>query len=343
MIRRIGLWATVAATGVFAMSSAALTADMPVKAPPPPPVVTTPQYYLVLSGLVMTRTGPDATPLWSTAAAPGSGNLLNSSAFNFGWAGGFEGRAGVRLANRFGLEAGGFWLGKLDDQATLLNPTGVGVRVETNPFTSYGFGANDRVEIPYTSRIWSVEGNATWEARPGVTLLAGIRYISLRERLEQNGIFPIAGSVENDVWNTRNSLIGAQVGARVDVLALAGNAAGPWLLHGDLRFGVFHNEVKTDFVASASPVPGVFHTNSGGGSRTAWAAQGGLNLGYRLNDTATIKVGYEFLYIDGVALAPNQIPETPDYGSGPTPLRPIGARFEDVLYHGVKGTLVIRR
>ena len=34
MINRIGLWATAAATGVLALSTAALAADMPVKAPP---------------------------------------------------------------------------------------------------------------------------------------------------------------------------------------------------------------------------------------------------------------------------------------------------------------------
>jgi hypothetical protein len=342
MIKRIGIWAAAASIGVSAMSATALAADMPVKAPPPTPVAET-RYYVVLSGLVMTRTGPEATPLWSTAAAPGSGNLLNSNAFSFGWAGGFEGRTGARLANRFGLEAGGLWLGRLKDDAIILNPAGGGVRVETSPFTSYGLGANDRVEVPYTSRIWSVEGNATWEVRQGVILLAGIRYISLRERLEQNGIFPIAGTVESDVWNTRNSLIGAQIGTRVDVLALAGSAAGPWLLHGDVRFGAFHNEVTTDFVGSAFPVPGVFHTNSGGGSKTAWAAQGGLNLGYRVNDSTTVKIGYQFLYIDGVALAPNQIQVTTDYGGGPIPIRPIGAHFEDVLYHGVKASLVVRR
>jgi hypothetical protein len=342
MIRRIGLWAAAASIGVSAMSAGTFAADMPVRAPPPAPVVTTPQYYLVLSGLVMTRTGPDATPLWSTAAAPGSGNLLNSSAFNFGWAGGFEGRAGVKFGNRFGLEAGGFWLGKLDDDAVVLNPAGGNVRVETNPFTSYGLGAADRVDVPYTSRIWSVEGNITWAARPGVTLLAGIRYISLRERLDQNGSEP-SGLFEIDVWKTRNSLIGAQIGARVDVLALAGGATSPWLLHGDLRFGVFHNEVTTDFAATEFPAGTVFHANSGGGSRTAWATQGGLNLGYRVNDSTTVKIGYQFLYIDGVALAPNQIQVTPDFGSGPIPIRPIGARFEDVLYHGVKASLVVRR
>jgi outer membrane immunogenic protein len=35
MIKRIGLWATAAATGAVMLSTAALAADMPVKAPPP--------------------------------------------------------------------------------------------------------------------------------------------------------------------------------------------------------------------------------------------------------------------------------------------------------------------
>ena len=44
------------------------------------------------------------------------------------------------------------------------------------------------------------------QARPGVTVLAGIRYISLHERLTANGS-ELGVPFESDVWDTRNSFL----------------------------------------------------------------------------------------------------------------------------------------
>jgi hypothetical protein len=322
-------------------------ADMPAKTrmavKAPPPVTTAPEWYAVLSGVAMTRSRPAGTPILSTQTAPGSGNLFRSDALSFGWQGGFEGRAGVKFANRFGAEVGGFFLGDLNTTRTIFNNGGaIQAQVETNPITTYGFSANSRIDYPYTSRIWSVEGNGTWEATPAVILLAGVRYISLRETFSQNLNVPAAAFIENDVWNANNSLLGGQVGTRVDFVRLAGAANSPWIATGDLRAGIFNNQLSNDFVSSFSPPPTVVSRFTGGGSTTSYAVQGGVDVGYRVTEFAKVTLGYQFLYIDRVGLAPNQVGVTGEFGGG-FATGTIGARFDDVLYQGVRASLVISR
>jgi hypothetical protein len=325
--------AALAAVCAASFAQIASAADVPTKAPVAPVLVAPFSVYFEVAGIYWTRSKPDSTPLWSTPGAPESGNLLNSSDFDSQWRPGVEGRFGVRLPNSWGFEFGAFWLG----QQTSSRQIGPGVPdalVETVPRTDYNnIGATGAVANEYHSRIWGAEFNVTWQARPSVVVLAGPRYINLRENYTATGAS--AGVIfEVDDWRTNNNLWGGQVGARFDFMRMFG-AAGPWIVDGDIRAGVYRNDVNN--LMTRDQV--LF---SGGGVSTAWSAQGGLNVGYQFNNGMALTVGYEFLWLNDVALAPNQVQVTPSFSGSPS-VHVMGVNRDDVLYQGLKVAFVVRR
>jgi hypothetical protein len=312
-----------------------MAADLPVKAPP----AVAPVFvgYLEISGLAMTRTKANSNPLYSTGGAPGSGNLLNSGDLDYGWTGGAEVRAGGRWAgSAWGVEIAGQWLQQFKDERTSIVTGAAGAVIQTNPITTYGIAAGGRFDATATSGIASLEGNITWwNAYRGVIFLAGVRYIRLHESLGVRGFTPAGGFIESNDWDSTNSLIGGQVGLRVDFLDFFGHTAGPWLFDGHVRGGVFYNEITNDMGRSGVQL---FHVK---GNETAYVVQGGANIGYRFSPNVAIVAGYEAMWLSGVALAPNQVNVTPNFNCGPC-TGTIGIRTEDLLIHGVKVGLRIR-
>ena len=165
--------------------------------------------------------------------------------------------------------------------------------------------------------------------------LAGVRYIRLQESLGVRGFTPAGSFIESDDWDSRNSMLGGQLGMRVDFLDFFGHTAGPWLFDGHVRGGVFHNEITNDMSRSGTQL---FHARN---TDTAYVVQGGANIGYRFSPNVAITAGYEAMWLSGVALAPNQVGVTPNFNCGPC-AGLIGSRTEELLIHGVKVGLRIR-
>jgi hypothetical protein len=320
------------------LAGPAMAADMPLKAAPAP---VAPAFigYFEFSGLAMTRSKAESNALISGSASPGSGNVLNSGDFDYGWTGGAEVRAGGRwgAGSPWGVEIAGQWLHHFRDSRTSVVPAPGGVVFQTlAPVTTYGIATGGRFDSTSTSGIYSIEGNLTWwNAYRGVVLLAGVRYIRLHDSLGVRGFQPAGAFIESDDWNSTNSMIGGQLGLRVDFLDFFGHTAGPWLFDGHVRGGVFYNEITNDMGRDGIQL---FHVK---GNETAYVVQGGLNIGYRINTNIAITAGYEAMWLDGVALSPNQVNVTPNFNCGPCP-GVIGIRTEDLLIHGVKVGLRIR-
>jgi hypothetical protein len=311
------------------MAGPAAAADLPVKAPPliVAPAVTG---YFELSGLVMTRTKSRSLPLFSSAAAPGSGDILRSDFFDPGWQPGLEARGGFKIG-MWGLEAAGFAIGNFPSASHFPNAAGVGSGfIETTPRTPYGLGGGTaRLDSHYDSAIRGGEVNGTWDPMRGVTVLAGARYIELNEHLDMVGSTIATGTVfETDLWSAKNRMWGGQIGARVDFLKAFGNPAGPWIFEGNIRGGVFNNNIDSFVSRTGITLFG------GTFDQTAYAVQGGLSGGYRLSEHVSLLVGYDALWLNGVALAPSQVQVTPRFNLPGTQ----GLATESLLYHGAKVT-----
>ena len=218
----------------------------------------------------------------------------------------------------------------------------------TNPTTPdwlvmYGPGAFWQTQdFPYQGMAWkdatnlySAEANGRLDLSPRVTVLGGLRWLQLNDTLvgwldsRQTAMRPTGrrivfcilsllglparfGGVSSTdpalsyppFWTakTQNNLYGAQIGVDAKLLEV-----GRFSIDGLIKAGVFDNNATQSAVVSMEKqlYPTQATTN-----HAAFVSEAELQLKYQLTKGLALKVGYEALWLDGVALAPGQIQET---------------------------------
>ncbi len=302
------------AIALFAGSTAAAYAD---------PVLT-----VDLRGLFMMRSNGSSEPLVSTVASPGTGNVFKSSQFEPDFTPGAKGRIAV-TNGAYGVEAGAFWLDQATEDRVFTGSTNL--IIETNPTTSYGFGAGDTLSAHDASDIIGANFYGTWAPYDDEswTVYFGPRFIQLKERFNIFGDFG-GGDFEDDSWHTNNRLMGAELGVRADLFKLFDFDGDGWSLNGDVGVGVFGNSARTNFNVADPGVPSRIFTSTSA-SDTSAAADLGLNLSYPVTDYADVSLGYDLLYLSNVETATGQVPAT---GSFNVLTVPMGSHFESVFYNG---------
>ena len=166
----------------------------------------------------------------------------------------------------------------------------------------------DTVSTEYDSEIFSIGLSAKRNVMPGLTLLFGPRFFSMRERYEAGftqliaspfGAFDLIGSQTNRV---RNSMYGLQGGLEFNV-----PISNSFYVQGYGRFGGYVNPVELT-ITQVTNLPGSVATttefNTTGG---AFIGEVGGRLYYDiLPNMFSAFVGYEATWIDGAAVAPAQ-------------------------------------
>jgi hypothetical protein len=199
-------------------------------------------------------------------------------------------------------------------------------------------------DFPYQAMKWkdttslhSVEVNGRLDLSPRVTLLAGLRWLQLNDQLQgtltpsdrgepywkyppsnptlaqvPNPPLTTPVIVHDPFWTakTTNNLYGAQIGLGGQLWEL-----GRFSLDGVLKAGVYDNVAEQS--AEVSMQKQLYPTHAATNA-VALVGEAGLHAKYRLSDHLALKVGYEALWLDGVALAPGQIRET--YTTSPSPV-----------------------
>ncbi len=181
----------------------------------------------------------------------------------------------------------------------------------------------------YVSSLDSVELNLRRNILPRLSLLAGFRYVRLHERLS---FFAGDSALANGSiigFNANNDLYGLQIGAE----GLLWDRGGRFRVEGALKAGVFANSARSSI--------GVNHIGSGGGGdpdQIFWlghdhtAFVGDLNFVgvYQLTEHLALRGGYQLLWLNGVAIASEQIHrldlDTGDVGTNTS---------HGTFYHGV--------
>ncbi len=183
----------------------------------------------------------------------------------------------------------------------------------------------------YATRLYNAELNARWNPCRQVTLLAGFRWIELRENL-QGALEPPSISWEPPFWNTttENNLYGFQIGADGKIFE-----SGRFSLDGLVKAGVFDN--NADETTGVS-VYKVVRPSSAWSKHASFVGEAGLQCNYQLAKSLVLKAGYEALWLQGVALAPGQIEET--YMPRPKTAIAAGVNCDSsVFYHGATAGL----
>jgi hypothetical protein len=159
--------------------------------------------------------------------------------------------------------------------------------------------------VEYGSEFYSAEANLHYRWSECLDLAAGFRYSELQE--DFNVVGQIVGpwtAVPRYTTHTGNYLYGFQIGATARVFD-----RGPLLcVDGFVKSGVFGNHARQETATVHNT--GIPRSAGDGKNDAAFLGEAGLTGVCRLGDHWAVRGGYQMMFIEGVALAPDQIPHT---------------------------------
>jgi hypothetical protein len=279
-----------------------------------PPVMicdACPKVYGVVEGLYMrsephTRQQPVVIDLTTRETR------LSTSDLGFGFDGGVRVTAGIRGSACRSLEFS--YMGLFDSQTSASVTATTPQTVLTfpgalGPASNVFFGA-DRIDVNYHSRLHSFEFNLPCcccccddvHCR-SFEWFTGFRYVSLDDQLDILGQREEHGGIERGNYNigTRNNLFGAQFGVRVR----RGWGSFRWELTS--KAGIFGNDAEQSQSVVDFPNFLLRPPVSNNRGQTAFVGELNLTAVYRLNEVWGVRLGYNMLWIEGLALAPDQL------------------------------------
>jgi|LQYC01.1.fsa_nt_gi Protein of unknown function (DUF1551). len=143
------------------------------------------------------------------------------------------------------------------------------------------------------------------------SFLMGFRWLRLRDRLsvlEGTDILGILGTYEGTSLSCRNDLWGGQVG--VEGL-LFGKRDQGFSIDGGVKAGIFANQIRNNALEEETfyilAFPPLYDSNSDSWNRTktAFLSEVVLNANYAFTKNIAMTVGYQFLYVNKVAVPVN--------------------------------------
>jgi hypothetical protein len=279
----------------------------------------------------------NSTTFLETASAPGV-EVFNSNQFEQGIGVGPKFTLNYLDDSGYGLELSYFNVLNLNDSKTIGPESSPNWYVMRAPGAFPPFWQTQ--DFPYQGMKWrsttslhSAEVNAKSQVSKSFGLLAGFRWIRLDDSLvgsltpnDQNaptwkksgacGANPTLTDINNacnagpavagypPFWttSTSNDLFGLQAGAEGTLFE-----SGRFSVSGVLKAGVYNNRAtQTGWVSMEK----IMYSSSATTNRAAWVGDAMIQLNYLITNRVSIKVGYELLWLDKVALAPGQISRT---------------------------------
>lgn len=204
------------------------------------------------------------------------------------------------------------------------------LRINSNPIpinnTPPTFVSGPRqIESRYSTDLQNLEWTLRRPIRRDLELLIGARAISIHEKLQTRltSLLTPPISTEDYFVRTRNRLYGLQIGLS---RSLVGDACQCVQVYGKLGAYVNQAEQRSALVNYLSP-PVRFRIRQRDG-QPAFVGELGIKAKWRLRENMSFVAGYRGLWVDGLALASEQVPRT--NFSGVTNLNNDGS----VFYHG---------
>ena len=172
------------------------------------------------------------------------------------------------------------------------------------------FGVID-ASARYISALYMGEINVRREWLDGLTLLAGFRMGELDERYQAVGTGQRSGSV-TFTSSTVNHLYGFQLGADLKVFE-----NGPLRVNGLCKAGAYQNFInrsssQVDTGSGALP----YEPISAAHTQTTFMGEVGIVVSYQFTKRLAARFVYQAAWLEGVALAPEQIPNNIDFDAG---------------------------
>lgn len=242
-----------------------------------------PRWTFTAGALFMDRSSPDDAVLVPDPQDPAGPGLMNASESDFDWRGGWEIgviRHNVRCSC-WDLEARYF---RIDGWRAVWDMVDTPVGLISGIYDSHldGFELNLRRPV---CGCW-------------LTVLGGVRFVELDESASLFAESRVAAGTTLRA-GAINDLYGFQLGADGRLWD------GCWLtVDAKLRAGVYGNEVATTVLSiqPGAPILAAY----GEDNHTAFLGELGLTGTVQLVDCLALRAGYQLMWLEGVALAPDQ-------------------------------------
>jgi hypothetical protein len=253
--------------------------------------------------------------------------FLSTSDLDFGFDPGLRATIGTRLCCGLPLELSYFGLFQGNASAVAISPDPSAFLIFPNNFFGNVFVGMDGATVNYSSVLNSLELNLPYccgccgdchdecgcsgrADRCGCGTVrcqsfewfAGFRYLSLNERLDISAERTVSGGLEQGTYDIRttNNLFGAQLGARWR------RSQGRLGWEATVRAGVFGNSAQENQSVIDFPNFPLRNASRSGGE-AAFVGEVNLSAFYRLTDIWDLRAGYDVMWIEGLALAPDQL------------------------------------
>jgi hypothetical protein len=303
------------------ISSPAVPTLGPPLAPVPAPVFST-SCYAIADAIFFTRNvqaGNQALILTSNVPNVTDPNVLASTADL-----GFQFEVGPRITlghefdNSYAFEATYFGIFNFHDSLTRTGMGDLNLPGDLALTGGLAFIGADQITVTYDSVVNNGELNLL-RGYGNISCLIGFRYFELGERFSITAIDAVDGTGFYNL-NAYNNLFGLQGGARIQ------QSCGNWSYDLTGKAGVYGNEISSSQVVvdvdPSSPLRAVHNS----GAQVAFIGELGFNGNYQFSPNWFLRGGYQVFWVDGVALAPNQLDFTDTTDSG-TRLNKTGSLF----------------
>jgi hypothetical protein len=165
--------------------------------------------------------------------------------------------------------------------------------------------------------------------------LMGIRYVRLEEdfryitqvnaHFDPLTLLPRGPASMNYLVTTSNDLLGFQLGAEMGVCVLPGIALGA-----EFKAGVYGNDAEQDTtIAATNLAPDIHEADSN--RDVALVSEAGAMVVYQVKPWLSLRGGYQLLFLDGVALGPENFNTAAPF---PPPREVLINDNGNVFYHG---------
>lgn len=258
--------------------------------------------------------------------------LLSNSDLEFNFDPGIQATFGWRLCNGRTVELDYFGLFSGNASASIVTPGPGSFLIFSDNLVGNVFVDVDRVDVEYSSSLHSFAANllcccgccdscdscescsstcsasadsscGTNRSCQSVSWFAGFRYISLNEQMDILAQRDELGGVEEGSYNVRtsNNLYGGQLGAKLR--RTQGRFGWEAMGFG----GIFYNDAQQSQSVTDFPNFLLRPTVSSRSGGVAFVSGANLSALYALSDVWNLRAGYNLLWIEGAALAPNQL------------------------------------
>ncbi len=275
--------------------------------------------------LVLHRENNANLPLVTSSFGPGGTTIVNAKDLNLGFQPALDASLEARLrmlGTTFNAEIRYFGIDEwTESHGPILRPANSLVVVKHLSPIAFLSTAESSVFAKYKSELYNVEFNLGWYPKERIRIFIGPRYIRLDEDLKIS--HETFGTVVLDKLTTKNDLLGGQVGIEG---IFFGKPDGGFSIDSWAKVGYFNNDISTK---AKVPLPRIGNLSAkSSNDKGALAVEFGIGVSYAFCRNIALSTRYQLLWLNNVALAPDQWPAT-NYTSGR-----INTETSGVLYQG---------